>query len=181
MFVQPSVATPNATPDTHLAITVMPDSGLHLTTWLNTTATNNIVNGSGSASFHVGETDASVNASITLEDPLFDEYPFNVTEGQLTVALSEDATTLTLDLDTLAPPSHLLTELVSDAGLVDLLTLALNSTDFALEVGYQSDTVEITVDTTVTANLTTLLSDVLGFPFAISTPLLLHVDYSDAE
>jgi hypothetical protein len=181
MYLQPTVATPNATPDTHLAITVMPDSSLHLTTWLNTVATNNLVNGSSSTSFQVGETSASVNASITLEDALFAEYPFNVTEGELTVTLSNDETTLTLDLDTVAPPSHLLTELIPDAELVDLLTLALNSTDFALEVGYQSDTVEISVDATVTANLTALLSDALGFPFAISTPLLLHVDYSDAE
>ena len=37
------------------------------------------------------------------------------------------------------------------------------------------------MDTTVTANLTALLSDALGFPFTISTPLLLHVDYSNAE
>jgi len=179
MFLQPTVATPNATPDTHLAITVMPDSSLHLTTWLNTAVTNNLVNGAGSASFHVGETNASVNASITLEDALFAEYPFNVTQGQLALTLSNDETMLTVDLDTAAPPSHLLTELIPDADLIDLLTRALNSTDFALEVRYQSETVEITVDTTVTANLTALLSDTLGFPFAISTPLLLHVNYSD--
>ena len=35
--------------------------------------------------------------------------------------------------------------------------------------------------TTVTANLTTVLSEALGFPFAISTPLVLQLDYAEAQ
>jgi hypothetical protein len=180
LMLQPTAATPSAVPDTHLAIRVMPDAGLHLTTWVNTPATNNLMNGSGSASLHIEESRATVNASLTLEEALFAEYPFNVTEGQLAVALSDDETTITLDLGTMAPPAHLLTELIPDADLSDLLTLAFNSTDVAVEVAYQSDTVQVAVDTTVTANLTALLSEALGAPFAISTPLILHLDYSDA-
>jgi hypothetical protein len=86
---------------------------------------------------------------------------------------------VTLDLGTTAPPPDLLSELLPDAALRDLLTTALNSTDVAIEVDYTPDIVHVTLDTTVTANLTTLLSKALGVPFGISTPLLLHVDYTD--
>jgi hypothetical protein len=179
LLLQPTVAAPRTAPDSHLALTVMPDTGLELTAWMNTPSTDNGFNGSLDASLQVAESQASVNTTLALEDALFAEYPFNVTTGQLAVALSEDETAITLDLATTAPPPALLSELLPDADLQDLFTTALNSTDFALEVDYASDIVHVALDTTVTANLTTLLSDALGFPFGISTPLLLHVKYTD--